>query len=89
MSTAELIVELVLTGLLMLAALLAPALGLDALEPSEASLTMAIAGGFVLGVVVDRCSFCEGIYLDAGELDQLFSKREDERRGILRKLLGV
>jgi uncharacterized protein len=42
------------------------------------------------GVLVDRCSFCEGIFMDAGELDQLFlSKRESERQGIMRKLLGI
>jgi hypothetical protein len=41
------------------------------------------------GIAVDRCTFCEGIYLDAGELDQLFMKRADEGKGFLRKLLGV
>jgi hypothetical protein len=41
------------------------------------------------GVKVDRCTFCEGIYLDAGELDQLFLKKDSERKGILRRLLGA
>ena len=41
------------------------------------------------GVVVDQCSFCEGIYFDAGELGQLFLKREAERRGFLRRVLGI
>ena len=40
------------------------------------------------GVTLDRCTFCEGIYLDAGELDQLFLKKDEERKGILRRLLG-
>jgi ribosomal protein L32 len=43
----------------------------------------------IAGVKVDRCSFCEGIYLDAGELDELFLKKEGERRGLLGKLIGV
>jgi hypothetical protein len=41
------------------------------------------------GVKVDRCSFCEGIYLDAGELDQVLLKKEEERRGFLRRLVGI
>ena len=39
------------------------------------------------GVNVDQCSFCEGVFLDAGELDSLFLKRDSERKGVLRKLL--
>lgn len=41
------------------------------------------------GVRVDRCTFCEGLYLDAGELEQIFLKKEDDRKGFLRKLLKV
>jgi hypothetical protein len=41
------------------------------------------------GVSVDRCAFCEGIFLDAGELDSLFMKRDEERKGFLAKLLGA
>lgn len=41
------------------------------------------------GVTVDRCSFCEGLYLDAGELEQLFTRKIDERKSFLRKLIGV
>jgi hypothetical protein len=40
-------------------------------------------------VTVDRCTHCEGIYLDAGELEQLFTRKMDERKGFLRKLIGV
>lgn len=41
------------------------------------------------GVTLDRCSYCEGIYLDAGELDQLFLKRDEERRGFFRRLVKI
>ena len=41
------------------------------------------------GVKIDRCSFCEGIYFDAGELDQVLLKREDDRRGFFRKLVKI
>lgn len=41
------------------------------------------------GISVDRCTFCEGIFLDAGELDQLFLKKDADRKGLLRKLIGV
>jgi hypothetical protein len=41
------------------------------------------------GVTVDRCTFCEGIYLDAGELDHVIEKQDDERQGFLRRLIGV
>lgn len=39
------------------------------------------------GVSVDRCSFCEGLYLDAGELEQVVLKKEDDRKGFLRRLI--
>jgi Zn-finger nucleic acid-binding protein len=35
------------------------------------------------------CSFCEGIYFDAGELDKLFLNRESVRKGFLGKLLKL
>lgn len=41
------------------------------------------------GVHVDRCTFCEGIFLDAGELDRIFLQKDVERTGFLRKLIGV
>jgi hypothetical protein len=41
-------------------------------------------------IEIDRCTFCEGIFLDAGELEDLFLKRKpDERRGITKWLLGI
>jgi Zn-finger nucleic acid-binding protein len=39
------------------------------------------------GVAVDRCTFCEGIYFDAGELDQVLLKKEEDRRGFFRRLI--
>jgi acetyl-CoA carboxylase beta subunit len=42
------------------------------------------------GIEIDRCTFCEGFFMDAGELEQLFLKREQgERQGIVRRLLGI
>ena len=56
MNTGELIVELVLAGLLMLAALLFPAYNADLLplNPSADIVGVSLALGFALGVVVDR-----------------------------------
>ena len=42
------------------------------------------------GIEIDRCAFCEGIFMDAGELEQLFLKKEQaQRQGFLRRLLGL
>lgn len=41
------------------------------------------------GARVDRCTFCEGLFLDAGELERIFAKRAEERRGIFRKLIRL
>jgi hypothetical protein len=43
----------------------------------------------MLGIAVDRCGFCEGIFLDPRELDQLFLKKDDERKGFLKRVLGL
>jgi hypothetical protein len=43
----------------------------------------------VSGIEIDRCSFCEGVFFDAGELERVFSKRFEERKGIWRRLLGI
>ena len=40
------------------------------------------------GVKVDRCTFCEGLYMDAGELETLFLRRDD-RKSFLRRLIGA
>ena len=42
------------------------------------------------GIEIDRCTFCEGFFMDAGELEQLFLQKErGQRQGILRRLLGI
>jgi len=42
------------------------------------------------GVLIDRCTLCEGIYLDAGELDQIFlNKTAEQSRGLMRKILRI
>jgi uncharacterized protein len=41
------------------------------------------------GVSVDRCTFCEGIYFDAGELDRVLLKKGEERKGFFRRLAGM
>jgi len=41
------------------------------------------------GLSVEVCSFCEGIYFDAGELDKLFLKRDGDRKSFLGRLLKL
>ena len=41
------------------------------------------------GVAIDRCTFCEGIYFDAGEFEELIQKRYEDRRNIVRRMLGI
>ena len=41
------------------------------------------------GVTIDRCSHCEGIYFDAGELDRVLLKHDEGRRGFFRKLVKI
>jgi Zn-finger nucleic acid-binding protein len=40
-------------------------------------------------VKIDRCTHCEGVFFDAGELDQVFAKKADDRRGFFRRLAGI
>ena len=41
------------------------------------------------GVSVDRCTHCEGVYFDAGELDQVLLKHDQDRKGFFRKLVKI
>ena len=41
------------------------------------------------GIAVDRCTYCEGIYFDRGELEDLLLRRNVQRAGFFRKLLGL
>jgi ribosomal protein L37AE/L43A len=40
------------------------------------------------GIEIEKCSSCEGIFFDRGELEQLLLKQEPQRRGFFRKLMG-
>jgi len=42
------------------------------------------------GIEIDRCTFCEGFFMDAGELEQLYLTRDQGKRvSFLRGLLGI
>jgi hypothetical protein len=41
------------------------------------------------GIEIDRCTFCEGFFMDPGELEELFSKKQPERQGFMRWLLRI
>jgi hypothetical protein len=43
----------------------------------------------VEGVSADRCTHCEGIFLDAGELEQILVQKDEQRRGFFRKLVKI
>ena len=39
-------------------------------------------------IEVEKCPSCGGIFFDRGELEHLLVKREPERRGFFRRLIG-
>lgn len=42
------------------------------------------------GIEIDRCTYCEGFFVDAGELEQLFLMRQQsQRQSFLRGLLRI
>ena len=41
------------------------------------------------GLTVDRCTHCEGIFFDAGELEQILTQHDAQRRGFFRKLVKL
>lgn len=42
------------------------------------------------GIEIDRCSFCEGVFLDQGEIEELFLKKEQpQRQSFMRRLLRI
>ncbi len=44
----------------------------------------------VEGIDADRCSFCEGFFVDAAELEALFlEKGAEQRRTVPRRLPGI
>ena len=49
-----------------------------------------LKGESFFGVEIDRCTFCEGFFLDAGEVEQLFLNHQvEERQGFMRRLLRI
>jgi len=40
-------------------------------------------------VAADRCTHCEGIFFDAGELEQVFRQQAEQRRSFFRKLVKL
>jgi uncharacterized protein with PIN domain len=40
-------------------------------------------------IKVDRCRSCEGVFFDAGELDELLLKTQDAQKSFFRKLSGL
>jgi hypothetical protein len=40
-------------------------------------------------IEIEKCSSCQGIFFDRGELEQLLVKQEPERRGFFRRLMGL
>jgi hypothetical protein len=55
-ATTELVVELVLSGFLLLLALLLPWIGWPAPDLTDSQVVAAIAAAFVIGVTTDRCA---------------------------------
>jgi hypothetical protein len=42
------------------------------------------------GIEIDRCAFCEGVFLDQGEIEELFLKKEQsQRQSFMRRLLRI
>jgi len=41
-------------------------------------------------IEIDRCTFCEGFFLDQGEIEELFLKRgQSQRQSFMRRLLRI
>ncbi len=40
-------------------------------------------------VKVDLCTLCEGLFFDRGELETLLLERDESRKGLFRRLLGL
>src|SRR5262245_4440224 len=38
-------------------------------------------------ITIERCTFCEGVYFDAGELERAYMKKEEDRRSLFRRLV--
>jgi uncharacterized protein len=42
-----------------------------------------------VGIKVDRCTNCAGIFFDAGELDELMMKKQEEKKSFFRQITGL
>jgi uncharacterized protein len=40
-------------------------------------------------IKIDKCTLCEGIYFDRGELEDLLQKKVEDNKNFFRKLLGI
>jgi hypothetical protein len=40
-------------------------------------------------ITIDRCTFCEGVFFDAGELEQAYAKKDEERKSLFRRLVRL
>ena len=40
-------------------------------------------------VTIERCTRCEGIFFDAGELEAVFRQQAEQRRSFFRKLMKI
>lgn len=43
----------------------------------------------VAGVTIERCSACDGIFLDRGEFEQILLHKQEEHHGFRRKVLDL
>jgi Transcription factor zinc-finger len=43
----------------------------------------------VTGITIDKCTFCEGIFLDRNELDELLLKRDHEKQSFLGRVFSM
>lgn len=41
------------------------------------------------GIKIDKCTVCGGVFLDRNELEEIMTKHEGERSGILGKIAGI
>jgi ribosomal protein L37AE/L43A len=42
-----------------------------------------------VGIKIDKCTHCEGIFFDAGELDELLLKKQEDRKSFFRQITGL
>lgn len=43
----------------------------------------------LLDITIDKCSQCEGVFFDRGELEGLLLKKKEEQKGVFRRLAGL